>query len=178
VKTDNSHLVLKQKIRRELYTPGDLVLDCCHGEGLLWKPIAPVVGIEMQKGKGDAVYRGKAEKIIPSLDLSKYKIIDVDTYGIPYTILKAIFENKTLAEGTVVIYTFIRTMFGVCDHSLLCTAGYTDAMIKKSPQMFNNRGWQCFCDWLLGEYTDRITDYCVEGKKHYGWIKTHKSVVS
>lgn len=108
--TDNTHAEWKVALRKLAIK--DLkeirVLDMFAGENRLWSKIEKdyYYGIEQQKGKGKNLYADNL-KVIPSLDLSRFTIIDCDSYGIPYQQIKLVFENPTLQDGTVIIYTCI-----------------------------------------------------------------------
>lgn len=95
------------------------VLDCFHGYGKLWGEIKKrsgmninLLGIEIDREKKSSfpVVYGDNKKLIPSLDLSKYNIIDIDSFGDSYSHIKSIY-NK-IEPGTIVIYTHITVNMG------------------------------------------------------------------
>lgn len=98
-KTDNAHLRSKEHLRR-LATDGmeDLrVLDCFAGNNTLWRtfPLSRYYGIEAVKGKGANLHADNL-KVIPSLDLSGFNVIDLDSYGSCVKQLFAVFSNLSL----------------------------------------------------------------------------------
>jgi len=128
IKTDNSRLNIKIKMRLDKTNDGDIVLDCFHGKGVIWDIIKKhknieVYGIEKEKNKGRIALYGECEKVIPSLDLSCYNIIDCDAWGIPYKAIKAVLKNHTLKKGTVIFYTFIQAGMGIINKELLQYTG-------------------------------------------------------
>lgn len=173
---DNSHKEVKLEMRRESVKDGDTILDCCHGEGFLWGEIGQgkdisVIGIEHEKGRGRGAIHGEAEKVIPGLDLSRYQMIDVDTYGSPYQIIKCIFKNKTLAPGTVIFYTFIQTHMGLVSQESLRAIGLSKEMTKKISTLFAKLGWPAFLEYLRKQGIKKVDAWYVKertSKKHYG----------
>jgi len=120
------------------------VLDAFHGHGAIWREISKiepqidsVVGIEKENGKGRGSIYGDNMKLLPRMDLSGFNVIDLDAYGCPYEQINAVLRNGTLMKGTVVFFTFIRTAKGSVDRRLLEKAGFSTAMIKKIPTIFN-----------------------------------------
>lgn len=147
-KTDNSYLDYKIKLRiNHLPDKQNIkVLDLFHGIGIIWNQIKKqtdknieVTGIEIDKNKNSnlEVLHGDNLKYLKKLDLSKYDIIDIDTYGSPYKQLKLIFKNKTLQKGTAFFLTDIQIMFGKLPDNLLKEVNITKKMINKIPTLFN-----------------------------------------
>jgi hypothetical protein len=172
-KTDNSNFAVKVAMREKLAR--GTVLDCYHGNGLLWAevkkthPEIKVIGIEKELGKGDAVIYGDCEKVLPSLNLAKYDIIDLDAYGIPFNALESMFGNRTLKAGTVVYYTFIQSLYGRIPNKLLSYIGITKEMIKKAPTMFGKLGFQSFLQYLLDKKVKKCYNVCIN-RKNYGYF--------
>ena len=65
-----------------------------------------VCGIEVVKGKGKNLNADNI-RVIKSLDLSQFNVIDCDSYGIPLKQIEELYENPTLQDGTIIIYTAI-----------------------------------------------------------------------
>jgi hypothetical protein len=178
-RTDNSRESIKVKIRKEGTKNNMVILDCYHGKGVIWNTIKKqknikVIGIEKDKGKGYGSIYGECEKVIPSLDLSKYQIIDFDAWGSPYKSIKAMFLNESLKKGTICFYTFIQTGMGTCQKALLNYIGIKDTMYKKCPTLFRNHGFIAFKEFLRVHGIKEITDYnFIEtgSTKHYGMFK-------
>lgn len=121
------------------------VLDCFHGYGKIWHEIQKrtdkkieLFGIEIDKEKKsnfNVVY-GDNKKIIPSIDISKYDIIDIDAFGDSYNLIKTIYDK--LKENTIVVYTHISVNMGGMNKELIKdTLGYD--IYKKCRTMFNSR---------------------------------------
>lgn len=177
---DNSCFAEKVALRVRNLPDGDClkVLDAFHGEGVIWQHmkrktgrIGQIVGIEKENGKGRGSIYGDNTKILPRLDLSLYDVIDLDAYGCPYKQIKAILENRTAKQGTVVFFTFIRTAQGGVDHEMLESAGFTKRMIKKSPMMFAKKAIPAFHAFLHAYGVRTIRQFQVKSpgsKKIYG----------
>ena len=109
-KTDNASVGEKVSLRKR--ATGHLqelrVLDLFAGENVLWSKFdcARYYGVEKEKGKGRNLTADNL-RIIESLDLSDFNVIDADSYGIPFNQIAALYENETLKDGTVIIYTCI-----------------------------------------------------------------------
>lgn len=175
---DNSRSAVKIKIREDVCKNGYSVLDCYHGEGYLWGQIKKtidltIVGIEKEKGKGYGTMYGEAEKIIPSIDLSIYQIIDFDAWGSPYLSIKAMFKNKTLKKGTICFYTFIQTRMGGTQKELLENIGIKYEMYKKCRTIWRNYAFVAFCQFLLKNGITQVKNWHYQdgsSTKNYGYF--------
>jgi hypothetical protein len=120
------------------------VLDLYAGHGTIWKTIKErnkdkkinVTSVEKVKGKNPEAIESDALKLIPSLDLSRYDVIDIDVYGNPYKPLKAVVENGTFKDGVIVFLTDIQTGYGAVPTELLLGLNFTVRQIKKVPTLF------------------------------------------
>jgi hypothetical protein len=93
------------------------VLDCCAGDGYLWRSVSGLFGGEVERlafdlkaGKGR--YRLDSRRFLSTGNLSRFDVIDIDTYGSPYEHLFAAFGNPTLADTVVVFFTDILVRIG------------------------------------------------------------------
>lgn len=116
-KTDNRSLADKQYLRKRLIREAQLeplrVLDLFSGEGHIWSGLKKQLHVESytpidKEHRQDGQIRMKiTPRIILALDLSRYNVIDVDTYGDPWTIwteLLPLIRQKTaifLTRGKV-----------------------------------------------------------------------------
>lgn len=176
--TDNSEYNIKYILRKNLIKNGYSILDCFHGEGILYGNLKKefdikIIGIEKEKGKGLGIH-GDNIKFLKKLDLSKYDIIDLDSYGIPFLQLEEIFNNKTLKSGTIIIYTFIQTMQGSIHKKMLDYYGINNKMFNKCRTLFKNHGHKAFLNYLNIKGVGEVFEYFVQKKsslKHYGFFK-------
>ena len=176
--TDNSRFEEKVLLRDEVVKDGDIILDCYHGEGIIWNEIEKnksidIIGIEKEKGKGFGCMYGRCEKIIPSLNLGAFSIIDFDAWGSPFQAMIVCFKNKTLKKGTKIFYTFIQTGFCAVEIKLLAYIGISKAMYKKCPTLYRNLGFTAFKEFLYQNGIKNITNYSIVDKttkKNYGYF--------
>lgn len=169
-KTNNTYLKLKQYLRS--YFTANLneinVLDCFCGKSEVWQGIPYTKYIGIDKEKTEKInYHGDNRKWLEVLDLSKFNVIDLDSYGIPYSQLQIIFANKTLKKDTIIFFTFIQSGMGMMPKGLLCKCGYTKEMIKKIPTLFNRNGFHKFKEYLAG-YGITEVSYIQIDRKVYG----------
>lgn len=175
-KTNNSYLYDKVAIRlinlpdKEKIT----VLDCFHGNGLIWKNVIRntkkkiiVNGIDISD-YDELSLKGDNLKILDSIDVSKYDIIDLDSYGVPDKQISKIWNR--LKKNTIVFYTFIQTNMGRLSNSLLMELGYTESMINKIPSLFNKKGHAKFINFLSLQPCAHVL-YLNHGRKYYGMIR-------
>jgi len=98
------------------------------------------------------------------MDLTKYDIIDLDSYGIPYLQLELCLQK--VKPGTLIFITFIQSIFGRLNKYLLQKLGYTLKMINKAPAMFNRNGFDKFKQYLALKGITNIIHRSTE-RKHY-----------
>jgi len=123
IKTDNDFYKDKVMLRANHLPHGDLrVLDCFAGKGVIWRGVQYCTGRRISVLPIDSrfdvfsVLHGDNVDYLYSLDLSRFNIIDLDAYGIPYRQLKALFTRGY--SGTVFV-TFIQTAMGGIPFGLL-----------------------------------------------------------
>lgn len=109
-KTDNTSIADKVELRKKAteHLPVLKVLDLYAGKNVLWSSFAKerYYGIDIEKGKGKNLC-ADSKRVIAALDLCDFNVIDCDSYGIPFDTIYKLFNNPTLKEGTVIIYTAI-----------------------------------------------------------------------
>ena len=171
VQTDNSFLDAKVQLRAETLPDQDTlhVLDAYSGQGTIWKQIKATSAKKIQITRIDTedvkgVYlKGDNLKYLNSIDLTKYDIVDLDAYGIPYKQLQALFNRGF--KGTIYI-TFIQTLYGQLNKGLLNAIGYTDEMIDKIPTLFNKEGFKKFKQYLATKGIREMKHISIDNK-HY-----------
>ncbi len=173
IKTDNSHLDIKIALRQN-HLPRKkslTVLDCYHGEGVVWKHIKGstdktivVVGIDKKEVDGVLHLKGDNLKFIRSMNLAVYDIIDLDAYGIPYRALREVLGNRTLKKKTVIFLTFIQTAYGILPADMLSDLGYSRKMVKKAHTLFCKNGFDKLKAFLAQNGVKKITYIGVKRK--------------
>ena len=109
MRTDNRSLRLKVELRKRIIDragfPEFRVLDLFAGEGLIWKEIrrhrklktyTPVDKEPRMKGTIKALIDGR---FLQSFDMTRYNVVDVDTYGEPWLVWTTLFhkiQHKTI----------------------------------------------------------------------------------
>lgn len=104
-------------------------------------------------------------KFLASMDISKFNVVDLDAYGVPYEQLKILFSRKPQAE-TIIFVTFIQSLYGSLPRGMLEDLGYSPLMIKKCPTIFYRNGFEKFKQYLAISGIGQIKHYSHE-KKHY-----------
>lgn len=156
MKTDNDEHGFNQKVSLRLESIKGLkdiaVLDCFHGHGHIWNEVKrkhegdiKVLGIDIRSDKTKSYLKGDNRKYLMTMDLSRFKVIDVDAYGSPYNILKILFQRQYRG---IVHATFIASGMGRINTNLLLDLGYTKEMIEKCPTMLSQNHFEKLCNWL------------------------------
>jgi len=173
LKTDNSYFEEKVKLRIDSLPKKDKikVLDCYAGKGLIWHEVKKqtkkditVVSIEKESRKNKTALHGSNLKYLNVLDLSKYDIIDLDAYGIPYYQLNIIFKRNY--KGIVHV-TAIQSGMGKLPNGLIKDIGYTEQMIKKISSIFNRNGVDKLKNYLYLNGVKQITGIFVNRKNYF-----------
>jgi hypothetical protein len=174
IKTDNACAASKINLRK-MATAGIenlKVLDLFAGKNKLWSSFdcKTYYGVEKEKGKGKNLYADNL-KVIPSLDLSRFNVIDVDSYGIPANQIEALYNNPTLKAGTVIIYTCITSKLSALNKTITKMFNI-DKIYSKCPVLFNSLAVELFYG-MLSEYgVEKVTEFQVKTSfdKHYGYF--------
>lgn len=172
--TDN-HKIKNKIALREMGTAGlrNLrVLDCFAGENVIWSffDCEKYYGIELEHGKGRNL-NADNRKVLPSLDLSQFNVIDLDSYGIPVEQIELIFKNPTLQKGTVVFYTAIGSAMSSLSTSLAKRYGLS-RMLKLNKVLFNSLSNDLFKAFLYDNGVRTVFEYTLQEnfKKEYGFF--------
>ena len=96
-KTDNKSIANKIFIRKEAIKnlKEVKVLDLFAGRNVLWNNIKTdkYFGIEIEKNKGKNL-NVDVRKVFDNLDLSAFNVIDCDSYGLPFDLMKKILTRE------------------------------------------------------------------------------------
>lgn len=178
---DNAYFEIKRAIRLEAiqHLSEVRVLDAFCGKGLLWKgvPLDYYLGIDREKGKSKNCICGDNMKILASLDLSKFNVIDLDSYGVPGGQLLEIAENETLRAGTVLIFTAIEAAIANGQICLFEENGIKKEIYRKCPMLWNKKTLNLFYAILnrLGvRDVNLVVKDCGAYQKHYGYCVLQK----
>jgi hypothetical protein len=177
-KTNNSFL--KTKIILRLQNLPDKqeikVLDCFAGDGAIWHNIKLNTEKKIirhaidEKEYSDFALIGNNIKVLQSIDLSTYDVIDLDAYGVPCEQIEIVMDKAK--SGTIVFYTFIQSFNGALPNLLFDRIGITEAMYSKCRSIFNKGGHKYFLDYLGLIGVEHVKYYQI-GRKTYGvFVKT------
>jgi len=176
IKTDNSYFNEKIFIRiKALPNKNDInILDCFAGGGRLWNEVInqtnknlKVIQID-KKGNSNIDLIGDNIKYLKTLDLSRFDIIDLDSYGTPFKQLEEIF-NKNYTG--IIICTFIQSLYGCLPRKMLYKLGYNKQMIDKIPSLFNRKGLDKLINYLYLYDVKQITGYFINRKNYFYFKK-------
>jgi hypothetical protein len=152
-KTDNSFLRDKVQLRVNNLPPGDLrVLDCYSGKGLIWAAVERITGrkiiilpIDKRPDKDDFHLPGENLEYLETLDLSRFNVVDLDAYGIPFDQIDCLIRRGY--QGTVFV-TAIQSVMGRLPNSMLEAIGFTPVQIEKAPTLLCKRGFEYLLEYL------------------------------
>ena len=178
INNDLGLLGLKIKLRKEVLEKVDnpYVLDCYHGEGIIWDRIKKETGRDFDVFGIDRVAKYKPDWIgnninfLRTKDISRFNIIDLDAWGSPVKQIEVLLKRK---YNGYVIVTFISTIAINPDGILAESYGLTKGMVKESPAVVGGKTMDMFFDWLA---KNGIKDIRVAGtdKKKYLWFYLDK----
>jgi len=127
------------------------VLDCFGGRGVIWRAVARKTGkniirtaIDMRSDIDYVHLHGDNTKVIKSIDLKQFDVIDLDAYGVPADIIKTVQGSDF---SGVVFVTMIQTMFGAIPRIIQKDLKMPDS-VKKIPSLVAKDGWNIFLNWL------------------------------
>lgn len=174
-KTDNSHLKEKVDLRLETVNAIDKdvidVLELYAGSGVIWNRVQKLSGkqinvlkIEIKDGKKGVYLKGDNAKFITLFDYSKFDIIDVDAYGVPYFQLKTILSNNF--KGFVHV-TFIQSGMGNLPNGLLNDIGYPKEMVNKCRTLFSKNGMNKMEAFLANNGVEKLTGFFIDRKNYF-----------
>lgn len=176
VQTDNdqAYFSIKIELREKLIQAKDhyKILEAFAGDGKIWKELRKkypnkklqVLRIDHKPDKTGVYLKGDNLKFLSSMDLTAFDIIDLDAYGSPYPQLDIIFKSKF--KGPIVC-TFIQTMSGALNRGFLHELGYSKAMIKKCPTLFNIAGFDKMKAYLALKGVKKITSFSHNRKNYF-----------
>lgn len=176
IKTDNASVSNKAELRKQAtaHLAELRVLDLFAGNNILWGHFkcARYYGVEEVKGKGKNL-RANNIRVIESLDLSGFNVIDLDSYGIPFNQLVLLFENSTLAKETVIIYTCISGKMNGLNKKCLEHYGLS-GMYRKCKTLLNALSTELFYGWLYDKNIKTVKvqrpTLCTSLDKEYGYF--------
>lgn len=135
-KTDNSFIEHKLNLRRyflDKYNDAEFdVIDCCQGDGVIWRALRKEYKISSYWGLDIKPKRGRLR--INSVKILKMEgliqnVIDIDTYGSPFKHYAAMIKN--IKFPTIVFLTIGQVAIGV-DDELIKSLGLSSLNIPSA----------------------------------------------
>lgn len=164
-------VLLREDLLERIKKKNIKVLDAFGGDGLVWTGVLKnsgkniqVLRIDRKKDKKGAYLRGDNKRLLKSLDLGAFDIIDLDAYGSPFVQLSIIFEKRF--RGFVVC-TYIKHEKGRIPKKQLQELGYPEEMIKRAPEIFYFNGQKKLEKYLYKNGVRRIVGLFFERKNFF-----------
>lgn len=175
IKTDNANVSHKVELRK-LGTKNlkELnVLDLFAGNNILWSHFdcKKYYGIEKEKGKGRNLNADNV-RVLKSLDLLRFNVIDCDSYGIPAEQISLLFQNLTLQKGTIIFYTAIGSAMSGLSNTLLNKFNLS-VIYKKNKTLLNKKSHELFYAMLNDYGVKSVVEYTEPSAhflKNYGYF--------
>ena len=147
-----------------------MVLDCFAGDERIWREIQKRTGRKIYHLPIDVLDYGKFHlpgnnlKYLKTMDISKFNVIDLDCYGVPYKQLEVLFNR---GYKGIIFVTFIQSLFGNLPHGLLQDIGFTKAMIDACPTLCCRNGFDHLKEYLSLREIKIIWHISPTDQKHY-----------
>lgn len=173
-KTDNASVANKVYLRETAtkHLSSLRVLDLYAGQNVLWDHFdkEKYFSVEIQKNKGKNL-TADCKRIIGSLDLSKFNVIDCDSYGVPFDVILKLFQNESLQKGTVIIYTAITNKMSGLNKECIKIFGLS-VMYKKCITLVAGKALELFYAMLERNGIKEVNYYStnINFIKHYGYF--------
>jgi hypothetical protein len=177
-KTNNDQDLIEAKIQLRIESLPDKkeikVLEAYGGEGVLWGSVQrrcpdkniKILSIDKEKYKRVQL-QGDNVKFLLSFNLAEFDIIDLDAYGMPAKQLEIAFAKQY--KG-VVHCTFIQTMTGNMNKTILEANGYTKKMLEKCQSLFTHNGIGKFLNYLAIKGVKKVK---IAGKNRKNYLYFH-----
>lgn len=174
-KTDNSFFFEKVDLRLEtvnkIHKESINVLEAYAGDGYIWHEVKSrtnkvinILRIDQKTDKEGIYLIGDNRKYLSEIDLSKFDIIDLDAYGIPFDQLEMVFNKKF--KGYVHV-TAIQSFMGQLPFGLLKAIGIPESFYNKSAIFFSRHGPDKIMKYLQLNGVKNITGYFIEKKNYF-----------
>jgi hypothetical protein len=166
---DLKYLNLKINLRLDLIKSVEIpcVLDCFAGDSIIWNNVNKKHGSKINRFTIDADSRYKTDltidclKYLKQTDLSKYNIIDVDSWGSPVKYINEIFQSNF--KGYVVCTYCSPVMMN--PDKILALNYYGEIYNKSSKKILLNKNiGVMFKKWLLDNGVTEFKGYISKNK--------------
>jgi len=143
------------------------VLDAFAGHGSIWTKVRaarPLVSFDVLSVEKRGYLPGQVAidnvRLMRSLDLAKFDVIDLDGFGFPYRQLCEVFRQRP--TGAVVYVTCPMGQAGLTTlpFGIMESLGYTRAMLAKCRTLCLRGQWGKVKAWLALQGVTRLFDRC------------------
>lgn len=149
------------------------VLDCYHGDGDIWDAVArvhphavEVVGIEIDRKRAKpGVLTGDNRRVLASMNLSRFDMIDLDAWGTPWEQLRQV--SRSNFQGTVAVTWILTIALAGC--GLWQDFGVPKAWNEEVQSLFPPNVEACRL-WLGHLGWDKVTYQVRSGNHFYGMV--------
>jgi hypothetical protein len=143
------------------------VLDAFAGHGRIWQKVKaarPLTSFDVLSVERLGHLPGQVAldnvRVMRSLQLADYDVIDLDGYGFPYRQLSEVFRQRP--TGAVVHVTCPMEQAGLTSlpYGMMESLGYTRAMLAKCRTLCLRGQWGKVKQWLAFQGVTRLFDRC------------------
>ena len=154
-------LRLRLETLRRVSTPTPKILDAYAGTGRLWQAVRrefdrplDITAIDKRPDAPWNTIRADNLKVLPTLDLAAFDLVDLDAYGVPATQLAIVAER---APDVPVFVTCILSSQAPVPHRVLEANGIPAEWSKMSPTVLRRLAWTDLWDHYCAQlgYTAR-----------------------
>ena len=100
------------------------------------------------------------------MDLSRFNVIDLDSYGTPIDQILALYDNETLQKGTIIFYTCITGVISGPNKRIVDMFNMYN-MMRKARTLVNNQIHRVFYGFLYKMGVRKIVEFTDNSKKTF-----------
>lgn len=178
IKKKSSHFDVKVNLRKQALVLAKAkvpkILDCYHANGQIYRKIAEVMdvdvlGIEIRESSSPfPCLRGDNKKIINTLNIENYDVIDLDAYTDPTDLMIKLIPRAK--PGTIFVYTFCINRMAGTPKNLTTGNENIYHKVRTIENKYINEKWSNF---LKTQGIGRFTEVTLSEKcflKKYGYF--------
>ena len=143
------------------------VLDAFAGHGSIWQKIRtarPAVEFDIlaveKQGHGPGQIRLDNVRVMRSISLKQFDVIDLDGFGFPYRQLCEVFRQRPTGATVYVTCPMGQAGLTTLPFGMMESLGYTPAMLAKCRTLCLRGQWGKVKAWLALQGVTRLYDRC------------------